>query len=145
MLAARAQGGAGRPARGAASRVGAPCFPIARAFSSAASRRLTLAVGFNPRCAARFVITSRQRRLNTTPGAGCRGAFNRHRRDGEISSRLRRALKHTAKFKAPLRGGRRWKISMFERNKEGLTKSHLRLIRVIGVIVPRRLRADWRQ
>ena len=34
---------------------------------------------------------------------------------------------------------------MFERNKEGLTKSHLWLIRVIGVIVPRRLRADWRQ
>src|SRR5262245_13269585 len=33
---------------------------------------------------------------------------------------------------------------MFERNKEGLTKSHLWLIRVIGVIVPRRLRADWR-
>src|SRR5215475_14156112 len=34
---------------------------------------------------------------------------------------------------------------MFERNKDGLTKSHLWLIRVIGVIVPRRLRADWRQ
>ncbi len=33
---------------------------------------------------------------------------------------------------------------MFERNKDGLTKSHLWLIRVIGVIVPRRLRADWR-
>src|SRR5262247_620610 len=37
------------------------------------------------------------------------------------------------------------KTSMFERRKAGLTKLHLRLIRVIGVIVPRRLRADWRQ
>ena len=34
---------------------------------------------------------------------------------------------------------------MFERRKDGLTKPHLWLIRVIGVIVPRRLRADWRQ
>ena len=34
---------------------------------------------------------------------------------------------------------------MFERNKDGLTRPHLWLIRVIGVIVPRRLRADWRQ
>jgi hypothetical protein len=34
---------------------------------------------------------------------------------------------------------------MFERHKDVLTKPHLRLIRVIGVIVPRRLRADWRQ
>jgi hypothetical protein len=34
---------------------------------------------------------------------------------------------------------------MFGRRKDSLTKPHLRLIRVIGVIVPRRLRADWRQ
>src|SRR5215813_9850975 len=34
---------------------------------------------------------------------------------------------------------------MFERNKDGLTRPYLWLIRVIGVIVPRRLRADWRQ
>jgi putative ABC transport system permease protein len=34
---------------------------------------------------------------------------------------------------------------MFERRKDSLTKSHLWLIRLIGVIVPRRLRADWRQ
>ncbi|MGH9936935.1 MAG: ABC transporter permease, partial [Blastocatellia bacterium] len=34
---------------------------------------------------------------------------------------------------------------MFECRKDGLTKPHLWLIRVIGVIVPRRLRADWRQ
>src|SRR5262249_39702729 len=34
---------------------------------------------------------------------------------------------------------------MFKRRKDGLTKPHLWLIRVIGVIVPRRLRADWRQ
>ncbi len=34
---------------------------------------------------------------------------------------------------------------MFERRKNRLTKPHLRLIALIGVIVPRRLRADWRQ
>jgi putative ABC transport system permease protein len=34
---------------------------------------------------------------------------------------------------------------MFKRRKNGLAKPHLWLIRVIGVIVPRRLRADWRQ
>ena len=34
---------------------------------------------------------------------------------------------------------------MFERRKDCLMKPHLWLIRVIGVIVPRRLRADWRQ
>src|SRR5262245_24983216 len=34
---------------------------------------------------------------------------------------------------------------MFERCKDGLMKPHLWLIRGIGVIVPRRLRADWRQ
>ena len=34
---------------------------------------------------------------------------------------------------------------MLESRKAGLTKPHLWLIRVIGVIVPRRLRADWRQ
>ncbi|HEV2667613.1 MAG TPA: ABC transporter permease, partial [Blastocatellia bacterium] len=34
---------------------------------------------------------------------------------------------------------------MQERHKDSLTKPHLCLIRVIGVIVPRRLRADWRQ
>jgi putative ABC transport system permease protein len=34
---------------------------------------------------------------------------------------------------------------MFEPGNDGLTKPHLWLIRVIGVIVPRRLRADWRQ
>ncbi len=34
---------------------------------------------------------------------------------------------------------------MFELRKDSLTKPHLWLIRVIGVIVPRRLRADWRQ
>ena len=34
---------------------------------------------------------------------------------------------------------------MFERRKDGLTKPHLWLIRAIGVIVPQRLRADWRQ
>src|SRR5262245_21315379 len=34
---------------------------------------------------------------------------------------------------------------MSKRLNNGLTKPHLWLIRVIGVIVPRRLRADWRQ
>src|SRR5215813_3389571 len=34
---------------------------------------------------------------------------------------------------------------MFESRKDVLAKPHLWLIRVIGVIVPRRLRADWRQ
>jgi putative ABC transport system permease protein len=34
---------------------------------------------------------------------------------------------------------------MYERRKDGLAKPHLWLIRVIGVIVPRGLRADWRQ
>ncbi|HKQ73673.1 MAG TPA: ABC transporter permease [Blastocatellia bacterium] len=34
---------------------------------------------------------------------------------------------------------------MFAGRKDSLTKPHLWLIRVIGVIVPRRLRADWRQ
>ena len=34
---------------------------------------------------------------------------------------------------------------MFELRKDSWTKPHLWLIRVIGVIVPRRLRADWRQ
>jgi predicted permease len=34
---------------------------------------------------------------------------------------------------------------MLESRKDGLTKPHLWLIRIIGVIVPRRLRADWRQ
>src|SRR5215813_9051261 len=34
---------------------------------------------------------------------------------------------------------------MFLRSKDSSTKSHLWLIRIIGVIVPRRLRADWRQ
>jgi predicted permease len=34
---------------------------------------------------------------------------------------------------------------MFERRKDILTKPHLWLIHVAGVIVPRRLRADWRQ
>jgi len=34
---------------------------------------------------------------------------------------------------------------MLESRKYGLAKPHLRLIRIIGVIVPRRLRADWRQ
>src|SRR5688500_15100885 len=34
---------------------------------------------------------------------------------------------------------------MFKRRKDGLTKPHLWLIRVVGIIVPRRLRADWRQ
>jgi predicted permease len=34
---------------------------------------------------------------------------------------------------------------VYERHKDNLTKPHLWLIRVIGVIVPRRLRADWRQ
>src|SRR6266487_380588 len=34
---------------------------------------------------------------------------------------------------------------MFERSKDRLAKPHLSLIAVIGVIVPRRLRADWRQ
>jgi predicted permease len=34
---------------------------------------------------------------------------------------------------------------MFESRKNGLTKPHLWLIRVAGVIVPGRLRADWRQ
>jgi predicted permease len=34
---------------------------------------------------------------------------------------------------------------MFESRKDGLMKPYLWLIRVIGVIVPRRLRADWRQ
>jgi putative ABC transport system permease protein len=34
---------------------------------------------------------------------------------------------------------------MFERRKVGLSKTHLWLIRVAGVIVPRRLRADWRR
>src|SRR5262245_14703732 len=33
---------------------------------------------------------------------------------------------------------------MFKRRKDVLTKPHLWLIRVIGVVVPRRLRADWR-
>src|SRR5213596_2808205 len=34
---------------------------------------------------------------------------------------------------------------MAERNKQSWSKPHLWLIRLIGVIVPRRLRADWRQ
>jgi putative ABC transport system permease protein len=34
---------------------------------------------------------------------------------------------------------------MFERRKGALMKPHLSLIRAVGVIVPRRLRADWRQ
>jgi putative ABC transport system permease protein len=34
---------------------------------------------------------------------------------------------------------------MFERRKDTLMKLHLWLIRAIGVLVPRRLRADWRQ
>jgi predicted permease len=34
---------------------------------------------------------------------------------------------------------------MLESRKDDLTRPHLWLIRVIGVIVPRRLRADWRQ
>src|SRR5262245_2568312 len=34
---------------------------------------------------------------------------------------------------------------MFERRKDDLAKPHLWLISFIGVIVPRRLRADWRQ
>ncbi len=34
---------------------------------------------------------------------------------------------------------------MAERNKQSWSKPHLWLIRVIGVIVPRRLRADWKQ
>src|SRR5262249_23092060 len=34
---------------------------------------------------------------------------------------------------------------MFESHKGALAKPHLWLIRAIGVIVPRRLRADWRQ
>src|SRR5215471_7444593 len=34
---------------------------------------------------------------------------------------------------------------MSDIRKYGLTRPHLWLIRVIGVIVPRRLRADWRQ
>ncbi len=34
---------------------------------------------------------------------------------------------------------------MFERPKRSFAPLHLRLIRLIGVIVPRRLRADWRQ
>jgi predicted permease len=34
---------------------------------------------------------------------------------------------------------------MFDRNEQRFSKPHLRLVRVIGVIVPRRLRADWRE
>jgi len=34
---------------------------------------------------------------------------------------------------------------MFEWNKQPFSKPHMRLIALIGVIVPRRLRADWRQ
>src|SRR5437016_3385618 len=34
---------------------------------------------------------------------------------------------------------------MSERRTQSFTPLHLRLIRIIGVIVPRRLRADWRQ
>src|SRR5215470_11875563 len=34
---------------------------------------------------------------------------------------------------------------MYERRKDRLAKPHLWLIAFIGVIVPRRLRADWRQ
>ncbi|MGH9847430.1 MAG: hypothetical protein ACREEM_52725, partial [Blastocatellia bacterium] len=34
---------------------------------------------------------------------------------------------------------------MSARSKHRLLKPHLWLIRAIGVIVPRRLRADWRQ
>src|SRR5262245_49825990 len=34
---------------------------------------------------------------------------------------------------------------MVERRKDSLSKPHLWLIRAVGVIVPRRLRADWRQ
>jgi hypothetical protein len=34
---------------------------------------------------------------------------------------------------------------MFERRKNRLSKPYLWLIKFIGVIVPRRLRADWRQ
>src|SRR6185503_13150834 len=34
---------------------------------------------------------------------------------------------------------------MFERRKQSSLPLHLWLIRLIGVIVPRRLRADWKQ
>src|SRR5262245_20579567 len=34
---------------------------------------------------------------------------------------------------------------MLERRNNGLTKPHLWLIRVVGIIVPHHLRADWRQ
>src|SRR5215510_10284951 len=36
-------------------------------------------------------------------------------------------------------------VAMFERRKDRLANPYLGLIRLIGVIVPRRLRADWRQ
>jgi putative ABC transport system permease protein len=36
-------------------------------------------------------------------------------------------------------------MSWFSRGKQLCTKPHLRLIRFVGLIVPRRLRADWRQ
>src|SRR5262245_33436985 len=34
---------------------------------------------------------------------------------------------------------------MLNRNQQRFSKPHLWLIRLVGVIVPRRLRADWRQ
>ena len=36
-------------------------------------------------------------------------------------------------------------MSPLARSKQFFTRPHLRLIRFIGLIVPRRLRADWRQ
>src|SRR5262244_1345655 len=44
-----------------------------------------------------------------------------------------------------LRGREVETVPVFSLHKQFFTRPHLWLIRVIGVIVPRRLRADWRQ
>src|SRR5262245_8985267 len=44
-----------------------------------------------------------------------------------------------------LRGREVETVPVFSLRKQFFTRPHLCLIRVIGVIVPRRLRADWRQ
>ncbi len=82
-----------------------------------------------------------------------------HDLSSRASSRRTRIQYAHARTREPLREGLRFNMrtaelesrcggrmpSMFERHKDSLTKPQLWLIRVIGVIVPRRLRADWRQ
>src|SRR5262247_3614016 len=44
-----------------------------------------------------------------------------------------------------LRGREVETVPVFSLRKQFFTRPHLCLIRVVGIIVPRRLRADWRQ